>query len=687
MEVEILMMILLNGHSLTAKNKFMPERMQVQLSERGSTATMTLSEDAPTLSIGDWVQYEDNPIKGIVWRVKTVDTQIETKTITVQLEHAINTLKDLIIFGEVKPSDISGSEDVNPLASQTARFILSRQSDWVLGAVERDRTNPYGFNGENLYAALETVSGSMTECVWEYDFSRYPFVLNMRAMSNTVASEMRTDRNIGSLRKTVDRTRMYTRHYPIGKEDLHLTGEYVSKNENIYGVICKTETDQSLETEEALRLWATERLNRHCEPIVTITIKGLDLSEATGEPLDSFMLNRICRVPLPEYDTTISERVAKLNYADVIHNPMDVTVTLANELTDIASIIRNDRQAAASGGRGSAKKAGEDHAWFVDTDTHVGMVAEAVAGEGADKDWSRVAQVMVDGQGIHQRVTYTEDACVRNEAGIEVLQDSVTQFVSAVGADGKITAASICLAIEKAGSTARISADHITLGTNELSSILTIIGSAVGVSKPLICSSDLTINSRGKLNCQTINLSGSSPITLTSIAMAKAVKDFEIKNGVLTLERWNGEKENFSKATTITQSWSSGNKSVKATASGAEDKYFSVDYRFNAGGGQYYLEMFGGVDGASNPLASTSRTVLLALNGRTVEIQNGSGTRYANSPTLTLPEQNWSYSTYAEESNSMPSGSARSYDLDTRYTYHSIYITVDGTTRKISFRT
>ena len=211
------MMILLSGHSLTAKNRFMPERMQIQLSERQSTATLTIGDSAPTITVGDWMQSEDGPAKGIVWRVRAVDTQIDTQTRTVQLEHAINTLKDLLIFGEVKPADISGSEKVNPLASATARYILARQSDWVLGAVERDRTNPYGFNGDSLYNALETVSGSMTECVWEYDFSRYPFVLNMRALNNTVATEMRTDRNIRTLRKTVDRSRMYTRHYPDRK--------------------------------------------------------------------------------------------------------------------------------------------------------------------------------------------------------------------------------------------------------------------------------------------------------------------------------------------------------------------------------------------------------------------------------------------------------------------------------------
>lgn len=47
---------------------------------------------------------------------------------------------------------------------------------------------------------------------------------------------------------TVDRSRMFTRFYPIGNDNLTLPGGYVSRNENLYGVISKTETDQSRKT-------------------------------------------------------------------------------------------------------------------------------------------------------------------------------------------------------------------------------------------------------------------------------------------------------------------------------------------------------------------------------------------------------------------------------------------------------
>ena len=423
------MMQILSGHSLTVSNRFQPETMSLQLTERTSTATMTLDEYAPTLAVGDWVRSDSGPGSGIVWRVRTVDTQFEKNTRTVTLEHAIATLKDKILFGEIKPADISGGTTAT--AEQAVSFILARQSDWVIGTMARTATKPYTFNGDSLFSALEMVSSTLTECVWEYDFSSYPFTLNMMAIDNDAASEMRMDRNIRTLKKSIDRSRMYTRFYPIGKNDLHLDSEYVSENEDLYGVISKTETDQSKETADELYDWAMERLNRHSHPLVTVTISGEDLSEATGEPLDSFTIGKYCRIPLPEFNTSIMERVSKLNYADVIHDPETVTVTLANEVPDVATIYKQEvTEKVSRGSRTHAKNGKDDHAWMVDTDDHIGLIAEAVAGEGADHDWSRVASVMVDGQGVHQRVQYTENQLVQAWSAIEMTESQITLEVA-----------------------------------------------------------------------------------------------------------------------------------------------------------------------------------------------------------------------------------------------------------------
>ena len=495
------MIILLNGHSLTAKDRFRAEKFAMNLSERQSSATITIGPEAPVISTGDWLQDEYEPGAGIVWRVKSVDTDYAANTRTLNCEHVINCLKDLIVFGEVKPGTMAGNSGASVCtAVQAARYVLNRQSDWALGTFGYNKSAPYNFNSDDLFECLETISSSLLTPFWTYDFSRYPFLLNITQPSDAVQCEMRTDRNIRTLKKTIDRTRMYTRFYPIGKDNKHLPGNgYVSRNENLYGVVCNVETDNEMDTDAKLQAWAEEKLQNHAEPLVTVTISGLELSEATGEPLDRLVLGTVCRVPLPEYGTTIQERITKLSWSDKVADPESVTVTLANQVEDVASIVNKLNKSSKKKSKSHAKQGEADHAWMVDTNDHIGLVAEAVAGEGASKDWSRVASVMVDGQGLHQKVTKAQGDIVTQQAQIDVnenliLQEvmdrtradttlngritveagKISQVVEAVGKDGKVTAASIVLAINESSgeSEAKIDAQRVYIGTQKSTTVI-----------------------------------------------------------------------------------------------------------------------------------------------------------------------------------------------------------------------
>ena len=409
------MMTLLYGHNLSqVSGRFVPESMSLNLSERQSTATITIGPEAPEIAVGRWIIDDAEPGAGIVWRVKSVETQYDRDTRTVQLEHTIMALKDLVMFGEVTPAMMGGGTDCT--AKQAVEYILRNQSDWVLGTFSYTSvSNPYNFNGDDLYSALGTVSSSLEDCWWSYDFSSYPFTLNITTRESVVGTELRMSRNIQTARMTIDKTRMYTRFYPIGKNNLHIDGNCVSKNTEIYGPICKVETDQSISTKEELTRWANERLAVHAQPSVTVTVGALDLSRETGEDLDEIVLGRKCRMPLPGYNTTIEETITKISWQDKIAEPEKATVTLANIQEDLVSIINNLNKSAGGGGGGARKDAAnaeEDHAWFLDTTTHVAMIAEACAGEGAAQDWSRVANLVVDGDGIHQRVTQTQQDVV-----------------------------------------------------------------------------------------------------------------------------------------------------------------------------------------------------------------------------------------------------------------------------------
>lgn len=427
-------MILLNGQSLAIKDRFPVESMPLNLEERNSNATITVGPDAPGLAINDWLKDETEPGAGIIWRVKTVNEQAETRTRTIQLEHPIQILKDYALFGEATPKTITGNNSATVCTSRQAIiWALGRQSIWQLGDLEENPSNPYSFNGESVFAALEKVTNSLDGCQWEYDLGTLPFTVHIRKAPADFSSEMRMSRNITSLRKQIDRSRMYTRHYPIGKNNLHIDGDYTSQNESLYGVIAKVETDQSLDTKEKLRAWSLERLKRHCEPAVTVTVGGLEMSQDTGEPLDHIVVGRKCRVPLPEYGTTILEKVTKISWADKIKDPEKVTITMANLIEDVASIVNSLASSSGRSGRAGAKNSEEDHAWFVDTTDKVQMVAEAIAGRDSDgkTNWSRVARLTVDGNGIDARVTVAEGKQVTMETAITQNERQITAEVNA----------------------------------------------------------------------------------------------------------------------------------------------------------------------------------------------------------------------------------------------------------------
>ena len=425
---------------LNRLNSFTPEKMALNLEERKSTATLTLGPEQPDLATGAWLLDDQEPGAGIVWRVKSVETQYNTKTRTVQLEHIINTLRDTVMFGEITAATIAGSGVTSCTADQAARHCIGYQSLWAIGTVEYSTSNPYNFNSEDIFGALETITSSLDDAYWDFDLRQLPFRLNIRRLSSDVDSEMRMDRNVQTLRKTIDRSQMYTRFYAIGKDDLHLPGDYISKNESAYGRVDHVETDSSMDTVAKLSSWAWERLNRHCEPTVTVQISGLELSQATGETLDHFTLNRKCRIPLPEYGTTIVDKIVKLSWPDKIADKTRVNITLANQLTDIATIINNENKKSSKAGKKKAKDDKEDHAWMVDTEDHVGLVAEAVAGPGADKDWSRVSSIFVDGEGIHQKVVKAQGDIIDCFTGIDSNEKRIKlEAERATEAEGKLS--------------------------------------------------------------------------------------------------------------------------------------------------------------------------------------------------------------------------------------------------------
>ena len=499
-------MILLNGHSLEVRGILEPESEALNLSERDSSATVTTGMDAPAVSTGDWIRDDEEPGAGIVWRVKAVETQYDTETRSLQLEHMIRSLSDRILDNEVTPETIAGSGAVNCGAKQTVEYVLGFQDDWVLGDFDYTSVqNPYSFNGDTLLAAMETVTRSLSDPVWEYDFTSYPFTLHIRQRSESVGCEMREGRNITTLKATIDRSRMFTRFYPVGKSDLRLSSPgYVSQNEDLYGIVEKTETDQSMDTAEKLEAWARERLSRHCEPQVTITISGADLSESTGESLDRFRIGVQCRVPLPDFGTTINEKIVKLAWRDKIKDKESVTVTLANALEDVQSILKKEKAESGRSGRGGAKIQKDNELIIGDVEsglyTRISQTAYEIRLEAhneAESMRSIISQtaesirISVENDKESLRTLITQTASyIRQEAIDEAnsLRSSITQTAESIRTEVANEAASIRSEVEQTASTwaARVSGVADSSGNVTAASIALAINNSTGQSEAKI---------------------------------------------------------------------------------------------------------------------------------------------------------------------------------------------------------
>ena len=132
---------------------------------------------------------------------------------------------------------------------------------------------------------------------------------------------------------------------------------------------------------------------------------------------------------------------------------------------------------------------------------------------------------------------------------------------------------------------ALIEADKVKItGTTKLNDVMTITNNAVGFSKPAIFSDDVSINSGGELNVYTINLKGSTDVSLDKSVMSDVIIKADVDGNVLKLWKMGDSKTGnpsitFSKAVS-SWTWAGGDGQVKVTAH-PQNQTLGVDVRVN----------------------------------------------------------------------------------------------------------
>lgn len=684
-------MIILKEHSLTPKDVVNPVSMKLDLIERSSSAQPEFATGEPPEMV-DWVMTTEWPANGIVWRVRDLDDQTTgTGKWSMKLEHVIGILEDVKLRGQIKTETLAGKKGAQTCDAETAfRYVLNKQKtkDWKLGNFAFRASEPFAFNGGSILDALQTITASLEGAYWELNTTKYPFTIDVLQRDESVGGEMRYGRNItGVIKKTITRAGMYTVIIPIGKNNLKLPEGSLSRNVDLYGSIEHDEVDQGLDTVDKLRSWAKARLRKHCEPTVSITVNGLNLSQDTGEDLDDIKLNRVCRIPLPKWGKTIKEHVTKLSWPDCIKEPKVFTVTLANNETDVTSIIKQAVKGGGggAGGRDDAANAEEDHAWFEDTTDHVSMVAMAIIGKDpdGDVDWKRVADITVDGEGIHSVVTALKGDVKEYGTRIDQNEKGIGLVVGTYDNGGQyIKAGEICLAINdsnEAEATIRankiyllgqtianqITADYIKA---KISNIATLMVNAMTMTGGLSASGD--IRTSGTL--------GGYDLTCRGQDMREAIISATVDGNTLKLKNCKGDETTFSKATTLSGEWSGNQWIVTASPQGNQltSDHIQV-HPVSSQGGDYTDVYVGTTNGSSWSHHGNAARLTLSFESGYAKLKDGNGS------TLAQKQNDWSYSNTASQSSSSPGNAAKTYNVSKGYDYAYFNVTVNGESKRI----
>lgn len=294
-----------------------------------------------------FVRYNDGQYYRLIKLPRSDDGK---KVLTFGAEHAIATLVDDVLFG----SHIVGN--IGVYTADCINYVLNRQTTrrWVLGDCDFVRQFEYGWENENLLAALFSIPMNFTDKYkWVFDMTSYPWVVSLKRIDESSNPQFFVAAGKNLLKQTTDDnsticTRLYCLGYGEGVNQLTISSvngglpylqspqEYIDK----YGLISSIFVDRRFEDAESLMARGQALLDELQNPILARNISAADLYKITKADYDKAEIGRILRL---EEDGT------KTYFTKIIRNhdvAGDISFTIANKPIDIASSIADlaDRQ-------------------------------------------------------------------------------------------------------------------------------------------------------------------------------------------------------------------------------------------------------------------------------------------------------------------------------------------------------
>ena len=317
------------------------------------TASFSLPADDPKNTYCTpffYVELFDGNTRIDLFRIIGIDhTKSDYGVKTYTCEHVLATLLNDVLF---RYHQIGG---IGIPTQNVLRYILDQQSipNWHLGDVDFNYQFEYKWENENLLSALFSVPQCfIDEYRWEWDTTGFPWTINLKRASNEVKSEVRYQKNMISMSKTVDATSMFNRVYPLGYGEgdnqlgiAEVNGglDYLEDPVSVssYGAITTILADTTFENAESLKAHAAALLQQSSVPYVSYSAEAVDLYRMTGDDFTRFLPGDYVRVIDSDEGINLITRIVSVAKGDVTGAGGNISITLANKSQDISSSIAN----------------------------------------------------------------------------------------------------------------------------------------------------------------------------------------------------------------------------------------------------------------------------------------------------------------------------------------------------------
>lgn len=395
-------------------------------SEPPSTAKLTISKADAPVKIRDWIELYTREGSAGIYRVTGVEESYDGEQVWITLEHGIIALGDAVIIGEGTFTGSLGDLMSQLLSHQVTK--VNGQPLWRVGGTVETRSVRRDYQNPNLLSELIALLGQAGDVMLTFDQSSLPWTVNLVALDENDLCEGRFGRNLRSLTVSVDDNELCTRAVIDGTGETR-DADTISQ----YGVVARVLNISEYATEESADQYVEQYLEAHKEPNVSVEISAVDMSESTGESIDSFRLGRMCRACLPDHGVTVKNRIVSLRLPDVYGDPQDVRVSMGKKQPTFTDLLMQEQEEAAttssrvSRGYGSAMAGIESNVIRLErSETTLEQIGDTL-----DDTRLRMshAGIIIDGEAANVQalatLTVVEDTRMRiSKAGINIEGDA-----------------------------------------------------------------------------------------------------------------------------------------------------------------------------------------------------------------------------------------------------------------------